>query len=281
MPTSKYIDVGVNIHVTEWSGDKQPFVLVHGLSSNKETWRFAAEELAAKGHHVLTVDQRGHGLSDKPDSSYSFDEVTDDLRKLIDIAEIDKPIMAGQSWGGNVMLSFGARFPGVAAGLVFVDGGFLDLKARPGATWEKVSEELRPPEMNGLTRAHLHQYIKQSHPDWSDAGVEATVANLEEQSDGTLKRRLPIEKHMLILRAMWDQNPSSLYGLVHEPVLIIVAEDLRNPEFTERKRRSVNAAQEGVKSVDIHWFEADHDIHVQKPDLVASLMLNWYDSSIG
>ena len=113
----------LTLHVREWRHDdadsnpgvdgsaKPPFVLVHGLASNARTWDEVAPILAANGHRVIAVDQRGHGLSDKPEGAYDFAAVTADLHALLDELELEKPIIAGQSWGGNVALAFGARDP--------------------------------------------------------------------------------------------------------------------------------------------------------------------------
>ncbi len=53
-----------------------PFLLVHGLASNARTWDGVAARLAAEGHPVVAIDQRGHGLSDKPDDGYDYATVT-------------------------------------------------------------------------------------------------------------------------------------------------------------------------------------------------------------
>lgn len=274
-PANRVIDVGVKLEVAEWQGDKHPFVLVHGLASNKETWRFVAEYLAAAGHYVLTIDQRGHGQSEKPNGSYSFDTVTDDLRKLIDIAGIQRPIIAGQSWGGNVMLAFGSRFPHVASGLVFVDGGYFDLYARVGSDWGRVEKDLGPPELDGMPAGTLRQMMRERHPDWSEEGIDAQMANFHIEKDSTLTKHLSLENHMKILRAMWEQRPAELYPLIKDPVLLVVAHDQEQPDYQIEKGQLVRAAEEGIEMVEAHWFKADHDIHVQKPSILASLMLNW------
>jgi len=149
----------LTLHVREWCVDAEsaqpPFVLVHGLSSNAHTWDGVARRLAEAGHRVVAVDQRGHGLSDKPDGDYDFDTVTDDLALLIDALGLDQPIVVGQSWGGNVMLALGARYPKLARGLGFIDGGTIDLQARPDGEWEQIKERLRPPKLAG-TAYDLH-----------------------------------------------------------------------------------------------------------------------------
>ena len=99
----------------------------------------------------------------------------------------------------------------------FVDGGYLDLQARPEATWETVADQLRPPNLAGTPRAHLKERIWAMHPDWTEAGVEATLANFETLPDGTVRPWLNLERHMRILRALWEQRPGQLYAQVPAP----------------------------------------------------------------
>jgi len=272
------IDIGLTLHLREWPGEKTPFVLLHGLSSNCRTWDLVAARLAAAGHRVVTVDQRGHGLSDKPATGYDFATITADLARLLPAMQLDRPIVVGQSWGGNVVLEFGARYPGLARGLGFVDGGFLDLKMQPDATWEAVSVELKPPDLNGTPRAIMKERIRAHHPDWSDEGLEITLANFETRLDGTVRPWLDLVHHMTILRAMWDQPLQALCPQVTAPVLITVAE---SGGWLDLKQRMVDAAQAALPRAEIHWFPAtDHDIHVHRPDELATLFLQAVDGGI-
>ncbi|MCB0116714.1 MAG: alpha/beta hydrolase [Caldilineaceae bacterium] len=275
-PIEKRMDVRADLalNVRHWPGDGVAFVLLHGLASNARTWDGVAHALTQAGHAVYAVDQRGHGLSDKPADGYDFATVTEDLSLLLDALQLDSPIVAGQSWGGNVVLAFGAHYPKRARGLGFVDGGFLDLQSRPENTWERVSVDLRPPNLVGAPAADLRQRLRTYHPDWTDAGVEATLNNFEILPDGTIRPRLTLERHMQILRALWEQRPGDLYGKVSAPVVICPATSSAAAEWTERKRTQVAAAEAALARVRVHWFEeTDHDIHVQKPDALAGVMV--------
>jgi pimeloyl-ACP methyl ester carboxylesterase len=243
-----------------------------------------AQQLAAAGHTVVTVDQRGHGLSDKPDSGYDFATVSADLAALIDHLGFERPMVAGQSWGGNVVLEFGARYPGAASGLAFVDGGFLDMQGDYGngwdPSWEAVYDRLRPSDIDGMRKADLEARIRAAHVDWPEWGVDATMRNFEWLPDGTIRRWLPIPIHMQIVRSLWEQRPPELYPQVQEPVLVCPAED-GNPDWYERKKLQVAAAEKGLAHVDVHWFHnTHHDIHIHRPDALAKLMLDSLENGV-
>lgn len=275
VPQDKFIDIGLKLFIRDWPGEKTPFVLMHGLASNCHTWAGVGRHLAAAGHRVLAVDQRGHGLSDKPDHGYDFATITADLQRLLAALSLEQPILVGQSWGGNVLLEFGGRYPELARGLVFVDGGFLDLRGRPEETWEQLSEKLRPPHLTGTRRKQLKQRLQAGHPDWDDEGLEGTLANFETLPDGTIRPRLTLERHMKILRALWEQNVEMLFSQVTAPVLLCAAGDPKNPDWTAVKCHQVDMAERQIPRIKVHWFiNTDHDIHVQKPIDLAQLMLD-------
>ncbi len=97
----------VSLSVREWPGNGQPFLLVHGLSSNARLWDEVAARLSAAGHPVTAVDLRSHGDSDAPPHGYDTATAAADLAAL----GIPGAIVAGQSWGGNVAVEFAAKHP--------------------------------------------------------------------------------------------------------------------------------------------------------------------------
>jgi pimeloyl-ACP methyl ester carboxylesterase len=278
-PQDRFVEIGFQMHVREWTPssakeEKSHYLLVHGLASNASTWDEVAIRLAEAGHTAVALDQRGHGLSDKPEDGYDFTTITQDLRRLLEELGWEQPVLAGQSWGGNVLLEFGARFPGLAKHLVFVDGGFLDLSQR--GPWDEIEIELRPPDLIGTPREVLASGIKKMHPNWSEAGIEATLHNFETLPNGTVRPWLTLERHMLILRSMYEQTPNDLFPQVQEPVLICVADD--GSEWAERKREQVGVAVSGLKRAQVEWFQcAAHDIHIDQADALVECMLEFRD----
>ncbi len=266
----------LELSIREWQGARQPpFVLVHGLASNARTWDGVAAVLNRQGHRVVAVDQRGHGLSDKPDAGYGFDEVTADLGGLIEALGLERPVLAGQSWGGNVVLEFAARIPAVAPGLVLVDGGVSDLSARPDATWERIAVDLRPPDLNGARLADMRERMRSFHPDWTDEGIAATLANFEHLPDGSVRPWLSLDRHMQILRALYNHKPADVYGRVATPTLIAVADNVGRAQTGRSKADEVERAARALGAARVHWFrDTAHDIHVHRPAELAQLILD-------
>ena len=264
-------DIGFQLHARQWgmAGTARPILLVHGLSSNAQTWDGVARVLADLGHPVVAIDQRGHGRSEKLEIGYDFTTICRDLRNILAYLKWDDPLMIGQSWGGNVMLAFADLHPRISAGFVWVDGGYIDLQ-RYGP-WEQVVVDLKPPPLAGMRLGALRDRLAKAHPEWSAEGIEGTLANFEHLSDGTIRPWLAWSGHRQILQAMWQQRPLELYPKVQEPVLIVAA--ARGAEPDQAKLDRVNEAAELLPNGTAHWFtHTDHDIHVHRPKTLAQLI---------
>jgi pimeloyl-ACP methyl ester carboxylesterase len=266
---------GVALHTLVWRGEggpgsSRPFLLVHGLASNCQTWSRVAERLHDEGHSVAAVDLRGHGHSDTPDDGYDFETLTSDLFAAIAGLGFERPVVVGQSTGGNLAVELADRMPEEVAGVVGVDGGVLELADR-WPRWEECEEALAPPRLAGRSQQEMAEMVRDHHPDWSDEGVAATLANFEVLADGTVRPWLTFDRHMRILRALWEQRPSSVVGALTVPVLLLLADS--GDEWMPSKRRTAERAASIGANVRVEWLKGDHDLHVQLPDAVSGALL--------
>lgn len=272
---AEVVDEGVMVSAIPWrlEGDLTPIVLVHGLASNARLWDGVGADLAERGHPVIAVDQRGHGLSSKPDHGYDFETVTRDLHRLVGrLGWTDRPpVFAGQSWGGNVVLDLAARHPETVGGLALVDGGTIELSAR-FADWPTCEAALAPPALIGTPLTQIEGWLRGNHPDWPEAGIEGTLANMEVLGDGTVRPWLSRENHLQILRHLWEHHPRELYPKIGVPVVLMMAEDPSNQRWMSGKRDEVTTAMSSLAQATVHWIEGDHDLHAQHPELVARLV---------
>jgi pimeloyl-ACP methyl ester carboxylesterase len=277
-PESRLVTLanGLRLRVVEWDGGAghPPVVLVHGLASNALLWRGAAEALAAHGHRVVAIDQRGHGLSDKPDDGYDMGTVASDLAAMLNtlrLEGVERPIVAGQSWGGNVVLELAHREPHLIRGAVAVDGGFLELREH-FPEWESCAVALAPPRLEGTLDDELRRYLRSAHPDWPESGIEGAMANMERLPDGTIRPWLRFDRHMSILRGLWEHQPSSIYEHIELPVMLVPADGPRGV-FTDTKREAIERAVRLLRRSRVEWFSpADHDLHAQHPERFAEVV---------
>ena len=265
------IDEGVTLHVPTWDGgDRVPFLLVHGLASNCRTWEGVAARLHELGHPVASLDQRGHGRSDKPDDGYDFATLCADLVVVLDALGFERAVVAGQSTGGNIAVDLGARRPDRVAGVVGVDGGSLEL-SRQFPEWEACEAAMAPPRLAGAPAAALEARIRGGHPNWSDWAIEATMANFERLPDGTIRPWLTFERHIRILRALWEHRPSEVVPTLEPPLLLALADS--GDSWTDDKRAVADELVTTSPHVRVEWFSpGDHDLHLQYPVELADLL---------
>jgi pimeloyl-ACP methyl ester carboxylesterase len=268
----------VALYVERRDGDpaRAPFVLVHGLASNLRLWDGVAEALHARGHTVVALDQRGHGRSDAPDGAYDLDTAVADLAALVGALDLERPVLVGQSWGGNVVLELGWRQPAAARGVACVDGGIIEL-AEWFPSWPACLAALTPPALDGLSPAELEGRMRAAHPDLPDRAIAAGLANFRVRADGRVEPRLARPRHLQILRSLWEHRPSTRFSTLTVPTLLILA-DTGDPASTGAKRRAAEGARRAASQLRVHWIApAHHDVHAQFPDRVAGLL----EASVG
>ena len=263
---------------------RPPVLAVHGLASNARLWDGVAGHLAAMGHPVAAVDQRGHGRSVRPAGGFDFETLTGDLRAVLDTLgwiAARRPLAAGQSWGGNVVLELGARHAGSVRALALVDGGTIELVDR-FADWPTARAALTPPPLAGTPAEVLEAGMRRRHPDWPESGIAGAMANFEVLDDGTARPRLSLDNHLAILGHLWEQRPSQRYASVEVPVLIIPADEgpLVAPRFMATKRDEVGRAERSLPCAAVRWMVGDHDLHAQHPEAVAALLHEAAESTL-
>lgn len=69
---------GVRLHYHRTGGDKPALVIVHGITDMGTTWSRVARALEGD-YDVIMYDRRGHGLSEKPETGYTWQVDADDL----------------------------------------------------------------------------------------------------------------------------------------------------------------------------------------------------------
>lgn len=80
-------------------------VFIHGSALRNDTWHYQMEGLG--DHWLVFYDLRGHGLSQpKGDADFTIRTLADDLKRVIDEADMDEIVIVGHSIGGMVALEF-------------------------------------------------------------------------------------------------------------------------------------------------------------------------------
>ena len=107
--TSRYVDTGdVRLHAVI-GGDGPPLLLIHGWPGSWYYWRLVMPALA-RDFEVVAVDQRGIGLSDKPEERYDAGTLANDLVGLMDALGRKKFAVAGVDTGMLIAYALAADY---------------------------------------------------------------------------------------------------------------------------------------------------------------------------
>ena len=97
---------GLTLVADEWNrgaeeaADRPTILMRHGGGQNRFSWKNTGQVLADEGFHVIALDSRGHGDSDRaPDADYDVETLTADVMHVLDA--IGRPVnLIGASMGG-------------------------------------------------------------------------------------------------------------------------------------------------------------------------------------
>ncbi len=260
-------------------------VLIHGLASSMQIWDYVVPLLVSH-FTVLTYDQRGHGSSQQPEGKYDLPTMLADLVSLVDKLELTAPIMVGHSWGATLALAYASDYPENCGGVALVDGGAMDMKAVPGASWERISMELAPPRLSSLTLDDIVKHAQTS-------GLENITALglrdfyesiMDEQPDGTVRALLSRENHMQILRAIWDADVKGMVKKLEAPLLLVMAEDPVGESagsiYSLAKKKGIREVEELDAGAKVVWLaNTIHDIPLQRPERLADELVAFFSGS--
>ena len=98
----------VRLHIDD-SGGGRPVVLIHGWPLSAQAWESQVSVLQAAGYRVVAYDRRGFGRSGKPESDYNYDELADDLQRVMDQCGLQDVTLVGFSMGGGEVARYVAR----------------------------------------------------------------------------------------------------------------------------------------------------------------------------
>jgi len=110
-----YVQVnGLNLYY-ETHGVGIPVILLHGGLETCQMWSPVTASFS-RDYQVITPDSRGHGRTDNPAGQCSYPLMAEDIAQLIQALQLNKPLVAGYSDGGQTALYMAINYPGLVRG---------------------------------------------------------------------------------------------------------------------------------------------------------------------
>ncbi len=143
-------------------------LLLHGKNFSSDYWTETIGYLNGKGYAVLAPDQVGFGRSAQPQSyQFSFQQLAQNTRLLLDSLGITNPVVIGHSMGGMLAVRFALMYPTVCSKLILENPiGLEDWKQTvPYATIDEENKK----ELN-KTRETVKEYMIKNyfHGTWKN-----------------------------------------------------------------------------------------------------------------
>jgi len=107
---------GINLHY-QIDGQGSPLLFIAGLGQPAAAWDPKLIGEMAKTYTVITYDNRGTGLSDKPDEPYSIALFANDANQLLAALQGPRAHIFGVSMGGMIAQKLGIHYPQCVASL--------------------------------------------------------------------------------------------------------------------------------------------------------------------
>jgi 2-(acetamidomethylene)succinate hydrolase len=162
------LDTGrITLNVRE-AGDGPLAVFMHGITANGAVWEPVLERLAGS-FRVVSLDQRGHGRSDKPAEGYTGADFAADLLAVIETLGGGAPALAvGHSLGARNGIVAAAARPDLISGVVAVD---FTPYIEPEVL-ETLAMRVRGGDRTFETRQSIVDYLSERYPRMPADAVE-------------------------------------------------------------------------------------------------------------
>jgi proline iminopeptidase len=248
-------------------------VLVHGGPGGYDHSCFKPDFARLAEHaQVFYLDLRGHGRSTWGDAAaWTFEACADDVRVFCDTVGIARPIVFGHSMGGPIVLLYGARHPGHAAGLV-VQSGFARFDV------PRLVEGFRRVAGDEVADIAGRSYRGETVPDEEWARVFAAFGPRVPDKEQRARTPKNLELNAYGIELIRRLDVVDQLNRVDSPTLVSVGElDPVTPVAAAKE--IVGALPEGIAQLEV-IDAAGHFTWMDAPDRFWAMMIEFIHSTI-
>ena len=125
---AEYIEVETNVklHISD-GGEGRPIVLIHGWPLSDEMYEYQYNDLIKNKFRAIGITLRGFGKSDKPYGKYNYDVHALDIKRILDILDINDAVLVGFSMGGAIAVHYLSIYSGAHVSKLVLAGAAVPL----------------------------------------------------------------------------------------------------------------------------------------------------------
>ena len=255
------VEDGVRLEVLDWGGTGPPIVLLSGYTTAHVFDDFAPQLTGFA--HIYGITRRGLGSSSHPGNGYTAKQSAGDVLRVLDFLKLDRPILAGHSFGGQDLNVIAADHPKRVAGIVYLASA-EDISLGPvthaeiGHSASELPEQMRhrpEPDMSSFSAYRAWQIREQ--------GMAFPESELRQEyacnPDGSLGEYVVSKE---VRDALFAGLTAPEYSRIQVPVLAFFAlpKSLEGQLERFRPQTIAEGAAMGLKyGLDLAWIARNED----------------------
>ena len=282
-PESKFVEAnGITLHGLSWGNPDNPLLLMtHGIGLCAQVWNPLARDLA-RDYHVLSLDLRGHGDTDKP-GEYTFDQMAKDLVGLVQALNPPQPPYAvGHSAGGMTIIIANSMVPGIIGPTVLVD-------TRVGPALEVYDPAEREERMNRTRNKRAVWESREVMYDayrnrrvfstWTDSAVRDYIyGGTRLLADGRAELKCPTDVEAIYYEARHSLNPTPYLKDLAGQYLLLLGDTGNYPDAAARDSEEIKYFLREAKGAQLETLpKGSHFVAMEYPDLVLGSVRQYLD----
>jgi len=252
-------------YVEAGSTEAEPVVFLHGLPESWYSWHYQMEALSPE-YHVVAIDLKGYGQSDKADGDYSASVMAEEVLSLLDHTGLLKFNLVSHNWGTAVADRIAGKHPNRLLRFVRMEAPLLIQRSddRPQFRTLKDQEVARRLMSNAETfvRRPYSNLTKQPIPE------EDIKRAIKEFSYPGIAEAVPRYFRDIDLISWFEgeglRERMSLYAAMDFPVLLLQADsDPNQPQYY------FEGATEAFPRAKLQWVaNSGHFTELEQPEAV-------------
>lgn len=262
-------------------------LLMHGKNFCAATWGSVIKSLAASGYRVIAPDQVGFCKSSKPlDYQYSFHQLANNTRALVNELNLGQVYLMGHSMGGMLASRYALLYPEQVAGLLLVNPIGLEDWLHKGVSYKTIDDwyqQQRNINAEGIKRYQQNTYYAGEWREDYDIWVEMLAGQFEADRDKSAWQSARIYDMILTQPVVHelDQLQVPTWLIIGAKDNTAVGKAFAPDEQKQQLGDYPTLATETVARIPnarLHLFpELGHSPHIQSPDRFNRAMLDALD----
>ena len=249
---------GARIHYVNYGKGSEALVLIHGWTMNLDNWRDQIPDLARR-NRVIAIDLPGHGLSDKPQITYSMDLFARAVDAVMRDAKVKRAVLVGHSMGTPVARQFYRKYPEKTLAIVIADGSLRPFGDK--AFMDRIIAGFRGPNYLDTVNQLFAGMMGPGLSDEAKLRIKTSTLNTPQQ---------------VLVSAMEGMVAPDIWGedKINVPVLAIMAKKPFYPPNVETSFRGI------APNMEFHmWEGVGHFVMMERPKDFNAAVLAFLDKN--